>query len=51
MPAALNISAGFERWLTVTAMDSVGITFQVIPDSASVSTCFGTPAQPIGEDR
>ena len=48
-PGALNISAGFERWLTVTATDSAAITFQVIPDSTAVSTCAGPPAQPLGE--
>lgn len=48
-PASLNISAGFERWLTVTGTDSAATVFQLVPDAASVSSCPGPSLQPIGE--
>jgi hypothetical protein len=47
-PSLLDISAGFDRWLTATATDDAPSTFQLIPDAASVSSCPGPSGQPIG---
>jgi len=47
-PPLLDISAGFDRWLTATATDDTPSTFQLVPEAASVSTCPGPAGQPIG---
>lgn len=41
-PASLTISAGFQRLFTLSGKDNSGATFQVVPESFSLSSQLGT---------
>jgi len=48
VPAALDISAGFEKWLPVMAVDSAAIAYQIVPEAVSVTSCPAPAAAPLG---
>lgn len=51
VPAALDISAGFERWLPLMAQDDLASAYQLVPESVAVTACPGSGQPALGEVR
>lgn len=49
LPAVVDIAAGFEHWLPLMARDFAGTSYQIIPETVSVSSCPGSGQPALGE--